>query len=129
MRARDFVRLYLPATLFAVATIWTIFGAAAAAPGLGLMAIGYAIPFTRRQFQATGRKALQLVYVAYVLKMVGLALLAAAVAGSPVGAPFWIVLGVVLAIFLPGWLWGARVFLAEPFGDSRPLGRLKGGAR
>jgi hypothetical protein len=98
--------------LFAAVAIYSAFERTRFAPGFGLLAVGYAVPFTRRQFRATGSDFARLASVRFLLQVLGSIYLLAAMVGPPSQGAFWMIFAVALAIFLPVWVWSARLLAA-----------------
>jgi hypothetical protein len=98
--------------LFGALAGFSAFQHARLAPGFCLLALAYAIPFTRGRFHAAGTEAARLASVRFLMQLLGLTYLVAAGVASPARPAFWLIGAVGLAIVLPVWLWGARLLAA-----------------
>ena len=109
MTRRELARLYLPAMLFGALAGFSAFRHARLAPGFGLIAIGYAIPFGRHQLDTVGSEAARLASVRFLILVLGWVYLLAGLVASPTSGTFWIIGGVGLAVLLPTWVWAVRL--------------------
>jgi hypothetical protein len=109
---KEAARFYLPATLFAGLALYSAIRQTRMAPGFALVAVGYAIPFTRHQFNARGSELARLGSARLLLTGLGFVYLVASAAGPLDERAFWLIAAAALAILLPGWLWGTRLLAA-----------------
>ena len=109
MTRRELTRLYLPALLFGALAGFSAFRHVRLVPGLGLLAIGYAIPFGRRQLDAVGKEAARWASLRFLILVLGWVCLLAGVVAPPTSGTFWIIGGVGLAVLLPTWVWAVRL--------------------
>ncbi len=112
MKATELAKAYLPALLLGSAAVYAAILHPRIAPGFALMAAGWAIPFTRRQFNSRGSQAARLASTRLLLTGLGLVYLFASAAAPPSHGTFWLIAAVALAIFVPAWLWGVRLMAA-----------------
>ena len=98
------VRLHVMTLLFAAMAIYSLArGDALIAPTFVLLAMGSALPFTRSQFRATGKRAMHLTFVRVGLQGLGVAYLVGVIAGYAVGRPgnvrYWLVAAGAAAVY------------------------------
>jgi len=89
------------ALLFAGSTVWAAVTAWRAVPGFAVLAVSQTCFLVAMVESRRGRERPELVWASFALLYLGLALMFAALFGTPTGGRFWIVFAAVTVVLSP----------------------------